>query len=89
MTFSHVAMLESDICQAYFAGYFLRHTDFLADAVDEVEVAFWKKYGEGNAWKATARAKVHQPRAVGERNKFGYCQRMKDMVNHKIVNILA
>ena len=65
------------------------HLDFLADTINEVEMAFGEEDGQGNTRETAACTHVHDGGPWAEANDLGNTERVEDMVRIEVVNILA
>lgn len=90
MAFAHVAMLECNIVKLDFLGYGLRDSDFLANAVDEMEAALRIEYCERDAGETASGAEVENCGAVAERfEKARYGEGVKYVVAVEVVDIFT
>ena len=67
----------------------LRHADFLARAVDELELTVGEEDGQGDAGESTAGAEVEDARAGTETDGLGDGQRVEHVVLVELVDVLA
>jgi len=67
----------------------LYHADLLARTIDEFELTLREENGKGNARKTTARAEVKDAGAGAEVHHAGNGQRVKDVMEVEIVDILT
>ncbi len=61
--------------------------DFLADRIDQVESAFGKENGEGDSWKSTSRADIHDAGSILEWHRFSDSERMQDVLFRKVLDV--
>ncbi len=88
-TFANVAVLKGDILQPDRLGYVSGHSDLLAYAVNEMKPAGRPQDGKRNTGEASAGAEVEYGRAFDRSDKLCNGQRVKDMMDIKIVDILS
>ena len=62
----------ADVLQSDGIGYGLCHFDFLADGVDEMELAFGEQDGKRYAWESSSAAEVHDLAAWCELEDLAY-----------------
>ena len=84
-----VAMLESDVGQADLLCYRRSDTEFLADTVDEMEMAVGEHCRQWYAGQSTATAEVENFATGSKANELGDSKTVKDMVDLEVVDILA
>ena len=82
-------MNSRHVLQSDTLGHGRSHLDFLADTIDEVEVAFGEEDSQGDAGETAARAHVHDGGPRTEANHLGNAEGVEDMVRIEVVNILA
>ena len=70
-------------------GHLLRHTNLLARAVDEPELAVGEEYGQGDAGEASACAEVEDAGGRLEAAHLADGQRVEHMVGVEIVDVLT
>ena len=67
----------------------LSHANFLARAVDELELAVGKENGQRDAGETTARAEIEDLTAWTETDDLGYRHRVKHVVLVEVVDVFA
>ena len=87
--FAYVAVLEGHVGQTDSLGYGLRHPDFLANAVDEMEPALGVHDSQRNAREAAAGPHVEESSAGSGLKELRYGERMEYVVGIQVVDILA
>ena len=87
--FLGTGVLCGDVGEAQGGDDFVADADFLADAIDEVELHVGEHDGEGDAGEAAAGAEVHDAGAGAEVDDLGDAQGVEDMVLIEVVDVLA
>jgi len=82
-------MFRVTVLQTDSIAHLLSHTDFLASAVDELELALRKEDGERHTRESTACAEVENLGAWLEADKTTYSQRVEHVVFIEIIDILS
>ena len=83
-------MAETYVVKPDLSRYIGGDFDFLANAVDEMELALRVEYGKRYAGKTSACAEIHNARAfaqVAEKSRYG--QRMKHMARVEVAGVGA
>ena len=68
---------------------FLCHPDFLARAVDQLELAAWKQNGQGDSREAATRAEIKDTGARLETDDLGYRHRVEHVMLVEMVDVFS
>ena len=82
-------MGKRNILQSDSLCYFLCHFDFFSDAIDEMEPALGKEYGERYAGKSSSRSYVEKRCFGCELYHFGYTEGMQYVMGVKVIDIFT
>ena len=82
-------MTETDVLQSDAFGYCLGYFYFLADGIDEVELAVGKHDCQRYAGKSASATEVHYLGTWLETDDFGYSEGVKYMVLVKIFYVFT
>ena len=84
-----ITVLHLHILQPDGLRHRLRHAGLFANAVNQLEVALRKEYGQGDAGKTAPRTNVEQARAGHKLHRRSNAKGVQHVVGIKIVNVLA
>src|SRR5690606_4529071 len=77
------------IFQSQSFNYFINHFYLLANAVNQMKGTIRKHDSQWNSRKTTARTYIQYIASLIKTNKFSDAQRMQDMAQIKLINILS